>query len=250
MKGEKKMPSSIILTVIAGTCISLVGLFVLWGISFVYVLFYNIIELRTFFIILAIPVFLILIFDILIISKIIVISHSLIGIGYFVLTFGFWLIITLSCLIWKGTYQARENALYERVTHKGELIIDFYDSNDQYKGYYYLNKKVYFIEKRMAHPYKLVDVLSKLSNIDTNDYLELYEKSNKFTLLFKKEDYPHVHGIMHLNDVGFFDFFWLGDLVRTDQFNNLDIIILNEELHIHLKEIMKEITQEDDDDDN
>jgi hypothetical protein len=160
------------------------------------------------------------------------------------------LMLLLSIIIWFGTYNIRQNSLYEKVTQKGELIIDYYDTgnNNIHYQYFYMNKKVYCVEESYDNTYvricPKIHYMDKISGYDM--YSELYEKSDKFTLLYKTEftpdydpvDYPH--SIIHLKNVGFFEFDCMDRLACIEHFDSLGLTVLNEEIHIKFREKAEE----------
>ena len=243
-----KMFSETTLIMIIGTFNSFLCIFGIWLVSMIIMrLGGATLKTSTEYIFLAIPAILIVVFNLLIIVKIIKISSGAIIIGYFILAIGVWVIIWISVIVWYASYEMRNNILFERITKKGELIIDFYDMDHAYKAYYMKNK-VYYIEIGKQYRYgNLIWVYHKIKNIDTDIYYSnLYEKSNKFTLLIKKEhyrnnndaDYHLPNCIIYLHGIGSFKFNWLDNMI-TENFDSLKLIILNEEIHAKFMEKLK-----------
>ena len=232
------MFSQTALVIAGGTCISLIVIFALWcislmGLSFAGVSFHAL----TKNLLLGIHFLLIIIFDILIITKVIKISPALIALGYIILTVVVWVMVCVVYTLWSSTYQTRTKFLYNRITQNNELIVEYRGSINQLCGYYHKGKKVYLVEKLNDRPYYLVNKYSKIKDIDTSLYSKLYEKKDKFTLFIKEEvdrdgDIYYHSPIMHLHDVGLFVFPGIDYL----DFDSLDLIVLNEEIHAKFKE--------------
>ena len=221
----EKLFTNTTLLVAGGTIVSLICLLAIWYFSILALGYGGAnIDDRTQFIVLAIPVFLILIFDVLIVAKIINISPALIIIGHFVLTVGVWIIICIGMIVWYGTSPERMSALHKKITQKGELLFDYYDAdnNNRYEAYYSLNKKVYHVIKGSSKERYFVSACEKAKNIDTSYYAKLSE-NDKFTILYKKEhsrnyddvDYHYPPYLMHLHGVGFFKMYHISGSVDT-----------------------------------
>ena len=177
-------------------------------------------------------------------------SSSLLGIiGYLILTVGVLVIICASVTIWKSTLGVRQNLVYQKVTEKGELILDYYynlSTDDKVvfnEKYYYMNNKMYYIRKADEKiDFITLSPLTILNHIDTSYYIELYEKNNKFTLLYNdgyvSTKYPEC--FMYLKDVGWLEFNGLRNILRSEHtFDSLGLTVLNEKIHAEFVEKWK-----------
>jgi hypothetical protein len=247
----KKMFSATTLIITGATYIVLICLAAIWYFMSLGFSFANASQkiCTTFDIMIAVLMILTLIAGIVIIAVQTKSTPFLNVIGYLILTVGVWILIWSSVTIWNSTLGIRQDLLYKKVTAKGELVFDYHydfgdhdETIDRHDQYYYMGEKVYIIKKEDDFFIRVV-ALSEIKKIDTSYYFEVYQKKNKYTLLFREGIANTIDGVyypdylIYLNDIGFFQFFIIHNIAKTEHaFNDLDLIVLNEEIHAKFKE--------------
>ena len=248
----KKIFSGTTLIVTGGTYIVLIGLFAFWFCASMAFSFAEASQQTraNFNIIIVVSMVLTLIVGFIIITivikKVKKQSPLLSIIGYLILTFGVWLSIWASITIWNSTLGMRQNLTYQKVLKKGELVLEYhsiYNNENHIHQCYYLDKKLYFITKK-DEIINNIFVSHIRKDINTSYYLEIYEKNNKYILLYKEDNANLIGGVtysdymINLKDVGLFDFYGMENMlmfITDDSFDNLGLTVLNEEIHDKLR---------------